>query len=153
MEKITKTSSNGIDFIKKFEGFRSDPYIDSAGIATIGYGTTFYPGRKKVTMSDPSVDKEKATEIFKSMLLLFESHVDAFCRDDINQNQFDALVSFAYNVGPTNLKSSTLLKKLNKNPNDPSIKNEFLKWVKSNGKTLKGLVNRRQKEADLYFKQ
>ncbi len=66
-------------------------------------------------------------------------------------NQFDALVSFCYNVGPANLKSSTLLKKVNINPNDPTIKNEFLKWTKAGGKVLKGLVTRRTAEAELYF--
>ena len=87
------------------------------------------------------------------MLVSFENYVDSYCRDDINQNQFDALVSFAYNLGPANLKVSTLLKKINANPEDESIKLEFMKWVKAGGKTLKGLVRRREAEAQLYFKK
>jgi lysozyme len=85
------------------------------------------------------------------MLDTYEKSVDSFCRDDINQNQFDALVSFAYNLGVGNLKSSTLLKKVNANPSDPTIRDEFMKWVNGGGKKLPGLVKRRQAEADLYF--
>ena len=70
--------------------------------------------------------------------------------ENINQNKFDALCCFAYNVGVNALKSSTLLKKVNINPNDPTIKNEFLKWNKANGRALTGLTKRRQEEADLY---
>jgi len=87
------------------------------------------------------------------MLIKFEQYVDSYCVDTLTQNQFDALVSFCYNVGPVNLKNSTLIKKVNKNPNDPTIKDEFLKWVKANGKTLKGLVTRRTAEFELYFKK
>jgi lysozyme len=87
------------------------------------------------------------------MLVSFEKYVDSYCVDTITQNQFDALVSFAYNLGPSNLKVSTLLKKVNANPNDELIKLEFMKWVKAGGKTLKGLVRRREAEANLYFKK
>ncbi len=93
----------------------------------------------------------EAIELLKHMLVSFEKYVDSYCRDDINQNQFDALVSFAYNLGPANLKNSTLLKKVNANPNDPTIKDEFLKWNKAAGKPLKGLTKRRESEANLYF--
>ena len=139
--------------IKTFEGFRSAPYKCSAGVPTIGYGATFYPGGKKVTMTDPSITEEKAVELLANMLVSFEKYVDSYCRDDINQNQFDALVSFAYNLGPANLKSSTLLKKVNANPEDETITAEFMKWVKAGGKTLKGLVRRREAESQLYFKK
>ena len=149
--KITKTGNAGIEMIKSFEGFRSAPYKCPAGIPTIGYGATFYPDGKKVTMADASITETKATELLQSMLGSFERYVDSYCRDDINQNQFDALVSFAYNLGPANLKSSTLLKKVNLNPEDETIRDEFMKWVKAGGKTLKGLVKRREAEANLYF--
>lgn len=150
--KITKTGNAGIELIKSFEGFRSAPYKCPAGIPTIGYGATFYPGGAKVKMTDKSITEEDAVDILKNMLGSFERYVDSYCRDDINQNQFDALVSFAYNLGPANLKSSTLLKKVNLNPNDETIRAEFMKWVKAGGKTLKGLVRRREAEANLYFK-
>jgi lysozyme len=149
--KITKTGTKGIELIKAFEGFRSKPYKCPAGIPTIGYGATFYPGGKKVTMADAPITEEQGTELLQSMLVNFEKYVDSYCRDDINQNQFDALVSFAYNLGPANLKSSTLLKKVNANPEDETIRAEFMKWVKAGGKTLQGLVKRRTAEADLYF--
>ena len=151
--KITKTGKAGIEMIKAFEGFRGTPYKCSAGVPTIGYGATFYPGGKKVTMTDAAITEVQAVELLANMLVSFEKYVDSYCVDTITQNQFDALVSFAYNLGPANLKSSTLLKKVNANPNDESIKLEFLKWVKAGGKTLKGLVRRREAEAELYFKK
>jgi lysozyme len=151
--KITKTGKAGIEMIKTFEGFRAAPYKCSAGVPTIGYGATFYPGGKKVTMTDKAITEEQAVELLANMLVSFEKYVDSYCIDTITQNQFDALVSFAYNLGPANLKASTLLKKVNANPNDESIKLEFMKWVKAGGKTLKGLVRRREAEADLYFKK
>jgi len=151
--KITKISENGINLIKRFEGFSSKPYLCPAKICTIGYGATFYPNGKKVTMADKAVTEAEGVELLKSMLIKFEQYVDSYCIDKITQNQFDALVSFCYNLGPANLKASTLLKKVNKNPNDETIRAEFMKWTKASNKVLKGLVVRRQAEADLYFKK
>jgi lysozyme len=149
--KITKTGKAGIDMIKAFEGFSSKPYLCPAKICTIGYGATFYPSGKKVTMTDAVITEGQATDLLAHMLISFEKYVDSYCVDTITQNQFDALVSFAYNLGPANLKASTLLKKVNANPADESIRLEFMKWVKAGGKTLKGLVRRREAEANLYF--
>jgi lysozyme len=149
--KITKISKKGLDLIKKFEGLKLKPYLCSAGVPTIGYGNTLYENGKKVSLKDTIITEQRATELLSHSLKNLEQHVDSFCRDDINQNQFDALVSFAFNLGPYNLKSSTLLKKVNKNPNDPTIRNEFMRWTKAGGKVLKGLVERRKCEADLYF--
>jgi lysozyme len=104
-------------------------------------------------MTDPAITEEQAVELLANMLVSFEKYVDSYCVDTITQNQFDALVSFAYNLGPANLKASTLLKKVNANPNDDSIKLEFMKWVKAGGKTLKGLIRRREAESELYFKK
>ena len=149
--KITKTSKNGIAFIIKYEGFKSKPYLCPANVPTIGYGATYYPNGQKVKLTDPAIDEKHASLLLEAMLNPYEKAVDSYCRDDINQNQFDALVSFAYNLGNSALKSSTLLKKANANPNDKTIRNEFLKWVNADGKRLKGLVIRRTDEADLYF--
>ncbi len=149
--KITKISKKGLDLIKKFEGLKLKPYLCSAGVPTIGYGNTLYENGKKVSLKDTIITEQRATELLSHSLKNLEQQVDSFCRDDINQNQFDALVSFAFNLGPYNLKSSTLLKKVNKNPNDPTIRNEFMRWTKAGGKVLKGLVERRKCEADLYF--
>ena len=149
--KVTKISQGGIDLIKKFEGLKLKPYLCSAGVPTIGYGNTFYENGKKVTLNDPVITEKRAEELLAYLLVSFEKYVDSYCRDDINQNQFDALVSFAYNLGPNSLKASTLLKKVNINPSDPTIKLEFLKWTKAGGRVLKGLVLRREAEASLYF--
>lgn len=149
--KVTKASQKGLDLIKRFEGLELKPYKCPAGIPTIGYGNTYYPSGSKVKLTDPAITKEKAEELLKFLLGSYEKDVDSFCRDDINQNQFDALVSFAYNCGPRSLKSSTLLKKVNTNPKDVTIADEFMKWNKAGGRVLVGLTRRRQAEADLYF--
>jgi lysozyme len=158
MSKITKVSENFIHHIEKFECGGDvtkylKPYKCPAGVPTIGYGNTFYENGSKVKLTDPLITKEKAQSILRASMDYFEKQVDALVVDSINQNQFDALVDFAYNVGIGNLKSSTLLKKVNKNPNDPTIREEFMKWVFAGGKKLNGLVKRRESEADLYFKK
>lgn len=149
--KITRISTKGVDLIKQFEGLRLKPYLCSAGVPTIGYGNTFYEDGTKVKMTDPPIAEGRATQLLYFILGNFEKHVDSYCRDDINQYQFDALVCFAYNVGTGALKSSTLLKKVNANPNDTTIRDEFMKWTRAGGKQLTGLVRRRTAEADLYF--
>lgn len=150
--KILKLSPTGVELIKSFEGFSAKPYRCPAGVPTIGYGATYYTSIKKVSMSDAPITKAEATVLLANMLGSYEKAVDSYCVDTITQNQFDALVSFAYNLGNGALKSSTLLKKVNTNPNDPSIRAEFMKWVNAGGVTLAGLIRRRDAEADLYFK-
>lgn len=149
--KATTISKKGKDLIKKYEGFKAKPYLCPAKVPTIGYGATYYPDGRKVKLTDSAISEGFATNLLEVMLTPYEKAVDSFCRDDINQNQFDALVSFAYNLGTNALKSSTLLKKVNANLNDKTIRNEFLKWVNAGGKKLQGLVNRRTEESDLYF--
>ena len=151
MEKITRIGNKGLELIKSFEDLILNPYKCPAGVPTIGYGNTFYENGIKVTLKDSHITKERAEELLKYTLITFEKYVDSYCTDLLKQNQFDALVSFCYNVGPNNLKSSTLLKKINKNPNDPSIREEFLKWNKSGGIALAGLARRRAAEANIYF--
>ena len=146
-----KTSKNGLKLIAKFEGFRSEPYLDAVGVPTIGFGNTFYPDGKKVKMGDPGITEDEAIVLLKTVVAQFEEQVDKAVLRELNQNQFDALVSFTYNLGIGNLKSSTLLQKVNKNPCDPSIADEFNKWVYAGGKVLNGLVTRRKEEAKLYF--
>jgi lysozyme len=106
---------------------------------------------KRVTLKDPKITQKQAEELLKHSLSTYEKAVDSFCRDDISQSQFDALVSFAYNVGTGALQKSTLIKKVNANPKDVTIADEFLKWNKSAGRVLTGLTRRRQAEANLYF--
>jgi lysozyme len=149
--KITKLSQKGVDLIKQFEGLSLTPYVCAGGINTIGYGNTYYMNGKKVTLKDPKITQKQAEELLKHSLSTYEKAVDSFCRDDISQHQFDALVSFAYNLGTGALQRSTLIKKVNANPKDVTIADEFAKWNKANGRVLVGLTRRRQAEAKLYF--
>jgi lysozyme len=149
--KITKLSQKGLDLIKSFEGLKLKPYLCPANIATLGFGNTYYPDGTKVKLTDPAITQEKAEELLKFLVVTYEKAVDSFCRDDISQSQFDALTSFAYNVGIGNLQKSTLIKKVNANPKDITIADEFMKWNKAKGTVLKGLTRRRQAEANLYF--
>ena len=146
-----RISQKGIELIKRFEGFASSPYLCSAGVPTIGYGSTYYEDGTKVKLSDSSISEERAESLFKKVVNHYELAVDSIVRNDITQNQFDALVSFAYNVGVTNFKNSTLIKKVNANPNDPDITKQFMRWIRAGGKVIKGLINRRRVEAQLYF--
>lgn len=143
--------NKGYLLITKFEGLSLKPYLCSAKIPTIGYGNTYYPDGKRVTLLDKEITKQQAFDMFKELANRFAKRVDALVTSNLNQNQFNALVSFAYNVGTGNFASSTLLKKVNRNPNDLTIKDEFLRWNKAGGKVINGLTNRRNEEADLYF--
>lgn len=144
-------SNKGLALIKKYEGFYSKPYLDPIGIPTIGYGATYYPNKVKVTMKDKPLSEKEASDLLVQMLKVYENQVALLVTKPINQNQFDALVSFTYNLGATNLGKSTLLKKVNKNPNDPTIRDEFIKWNRAGGRVLRGLTIRRKDEAVLYF--
>lgn len=140
----------GQEFIKSAEGCQLHAYADSAGIPTIGYGNTFYEDGSHVKSGDV-ITQQRADELFLNMISTFETGVTGLVRSDINQNQFNALVSFAENEGLGHLKSSTLLQKVNVNPNDTSIGNEFERWIYSGGVKVTGLINRREEEANLYF--
>jgi lysozyme len=154
-----KLDSLGYLWIAEFEGLRLKPYLCSAGVPTIGYGSTFYPSGRKVTMKDKPITQGEAFQMLKMVADMFAKDVDTLVTTTINQNQFNALVSFAFNLGsdidadniPEGLGDSTLLKKVNANHNDPNIAKEFLKWNKANGKVIDGLTKRRTKEAQLYF--
>lgn len=146
-----KVSKQGLEVIKKHEGYKNKPYLCPAGIPTIGYGNTYYPDGSKVKLTDKPLTKDIADVLLRLVVEDFEECVNKHVKSDINQNQFDALVSFAYNLGCGNLKKSTLLKKVNLNPCDISISNEFAKWDKAGGKRLRGLTIRRHDEAVLYF--
>jgi lysozyme len=143
--------NKGFLFITKHEGLRLKPYLCPAKIPTIGYGNTYYSDGKRVTLLDKDITKQQAFDMFKEIANRFAKRVDELVITELTQNQFNALVSFAYNVGTGNFASSTLLKKINKNPNDLTLKAEFLRWNKAGGKVINGLTNRRNEEADLYF--
>ena len=151
--------NKGYLLIAQFEGLRLKPYLCSAGVPTIGYGSTFYPSGRKVTMRDKPITQETAFWMLKQVANMFAKDVDSLVTSNINQNQFNALVSFAFNLGsdidsdniPEGLGDSRLLRRVNANPNDPEIAREFVKWNKAGGRVLDGLTKRRLKEAELYF--
>ena len=139
-----KTSPKGIALIKEFEGLRLKAYLCPGGVWTIGYGHT--AGVK----SGMVITEAQAEEYLKADLIVFERYLNGLGLA-LNQNQFDALVSFIYNVGTGNFSSSTLLRKVRANPQDNSIMDEFLRWVYSKGRVLPGLQRRRLDEMKLYF--
>jgi lysozyme len=141
----------GIDLMHEFEGLRLEAYLCPANVPTIGWGNTYYESGRGVEMGDV-ITRERADKLFQWVADSFAIRVRSLVKVELNENQFSALVSFAYNLGVGNLKSSTLLKKVNINPNDPTIFNEFLRWNKAGGQVLAGLTRRRQAEVNLYFK-
>jgi lysozyme len=145
-----KLNKAGADLIKSFEGCKLTSYQCSAGHWTVGYGNTFYENGDKVKPGD-KITQERAESLFTLISDSFADKVVPLIKSKINENQFGALVSFAYNAGVGNLQKSTLLKKVNANPNDPSIRDQFMLWNKAGGKVLAGLTRRRKAEADLYF--
>lgn len=151
-----KISQKGINFIKNEEQFRSKPYLDSVGVPTIGFGSTVYMNGKAVTMKDKPITEAEATELLNHKLQSrYIPAVKSGLNVNVTQNQFDALTSFIYNVGPGGT-SSTLFKKINAGIKDPdTIKYWFGVWNKGtvNGKKveLKGLTNRRAREANLFL--
>lgn len=145
-----KISQKGIDLILSFEGFSAKPYLDSAGIPTIGYGNTYYPGGKKVTMKDPAINKEKGAELFSSVVPVYEKIVNEKIKVNLTQNQFDALVSHTYNTGG----SDTLFSLINKKAGSEVIRDWFTsRYITAGGKVLNGLIRRRKAEADLFFRK
>lgn len=145
-----KLSIEGLDLIKTHEGCKLKAYLCPAGIVTIGYGNTFYPDGTKVKIEDV-ITQQKANEIFKYIVDAFAVKVSKMVNPNLSDNQFSALVSFAYNVGTGTLSKSTLLRKVLKNNKDVSIRDEFMRYVNAKGKILQGLVDRRKDEANLYF--
>lgn len=140
----------GLHTIKKFEGLRLNAYQCPAGVYTIGYGSTKFPDGSCVCMYDKLHTEVEATELLKYTVLAYERCInDAL--PNLNQNQFDALVSFIYNIGIGAFMGSTLLKLAKVNAQDPGIRNEIMRWNIAGGKILAGLQTRRSEEARLYF--
>lgn len=140
-------SKNGIDFIKKEEGLVLNAYLCPANVWTIGYGHT--NGVKK----GDRITEEQAEDFLVSDLLYSERIINKMVKVQLNQNQYDALVSFVFNVGSGNFINSTLLKKLNAGANSDEICVELRRWVFSKGRKLPVLVARRQRECELYQRE
>jgi lysozyme len=143
-------NEKGKDLIKFYEGCKLTSYQCSAGHWTLGFGNTFYEDGKPVKPGD-KITQERANELFEIIAKEFADKVAPLVKSAVTPNQFAALTSFAYNAGIGNLRNSTLLKKVNANPNDPSIALEFAKWTRANNKVLLGLQRRREAETKLYF--
>ena len=145
-----RTSAQGVELIKHYEGLRLKPYTCPAGIPTIGYGSTQYPDGRKVTLVDRPLTEDEADSLLASTLVPFETAVGRMVEVEITQRMFDALTSFAYNLGSAALRGSTLLKKLNQG-DKAGAAGEFQKWVKASGVVLPGLVKRRESERKLFL--
>jgi lysozyme len=144
-----KVSKNGLNLIKKHEGLRLKPYLCPAKKATIGYGNTYYEDGTAVKITDEAITLERAENLLSTMVDKFAKQVSSSLAVNVSQNQFDALVSFAYNIGIGNFTTSTLLKKTNKSDFNGAA-NEFKRWNKSGGIVLSGLVKRREEEEKLF---
>jgi lysozyme len=146
-------SKNCINLIKMFEGYKAKSYLCPASVVTIGWGSTMYTDGSKIKLGD-TINEQQAEE-----MLMWELKNKSISLHglNLNQNQFDSLLSFVYNLGIGAFAKSTLKKKIVINPNDPAIKDEFMKWNKATvgGKLieLKGLTRRRIAEAEMYFKK
>ena len=138
-----KISEEGKALIKKFEGCKLDSYRCSANVATIGYGHI-----KDVSDGD-TCTQEEADQMLAEDLEEFEGYVDKLVTVDLEQNQFDALVAWTFNLGPTNLKSSTMLRVLNEGKHE-NVPSEMRRWNKAGGETLEGLIRRREAEGLLW---
>jgi lysozyme len=139
-----------LSIIKKYEGLKLEAYICPANVPTIGFGSTFYPDGRRVKLGD-KITITEAESILLHDIKRFEKEVRNSVKIEITNNQLSALVSFVYNVGASAFRKSTLLKKVNANPTDLSIHNEFMRWTRAGGKVLPGLVKRRAEESKLYF--
>lgn len=154
-------SERAYNFIKQFEGFETKAYKDGGGVWTLGWGTTRFPNGYKVQEGDVCTPEEAQLYLEHDVKRSVIKLNSLLWNKPLTQNQFDALLSFEYNTG--HLAGSTLYKKASVNPNDETIykydiKNpvdscEFLRWVRDNGKIVKGLINRRMQEADLYAQE
>ena len=138
-----KISQEGLALIKKFEGLELEAYKCAAGVWTIGYGHT------KGVEEGQTITKERAEELLIEELAEYENHVLSAVNNQLDQCMFDAMVSWTYNLGPSNLRSSTLLKVLN-NADYDAVPEQIKRWNKANGKILEGLIRRREAEALLF---
>jgi GH24 family phage-related lysozyme (muramidase) len=139
-------NQEGLDLIKSFEGLRFSSYDDGVGVWTIGYGHT------KNICPEMTIDKEQAELFLKQDLKRFEAAVSRLVKVHLTDNQFSALVAFAFNVGDGALAKSTLLELLNQAQYDLAA-DQFLRWDKAQGKVLAGLTRRRKAEQALFLKK
>ena len=146
-----KISNRGLKLIQQFEGFSSHPYLCPALVPTIGYGSTHYSDGRPVKLTDKNITKEEATDMMRHQIdIHYGKEVNHFLRHSVTQNQFDVLVSFAYNFGVYALRTSTLLRDVNHGKMSLAA-DQFKHWTHVNGKVNRGLVARRKKERELFL--
>ena len=133
----------GIDLIKHFEGCELNAYKCPAGVWTIGYGHI------KGVSEGMSITQEQADQMLLDELKEYENYINELVTVNLSQNQFDALVSWVYNLGPANLSASTMLKVLNSGEYE-DVPAQMKRWNKAGGKVLEGLIRRREAEACLF---
>ncbi|WP_336141815.1 lysozyme [Acinetobacter sp. 102] len=143
-------SDNGYAIIRDAEGFRSTAYLDTGGVWTIGFGTIKYPNGTSVKKGD-TCTRNEAEQWLKNDCVWVDACLDKNVKVNLNQNQFDALASFVYNIGETAFVKSTMLTLINQN-SLTSAASQFDRWVFDNGKRIQGLVNRRAREKSLFLK-
>ncbi len=144
-----KLNQAGLNLIKKYEGFRAKAYRDAVGVWTIGYGHTSMAGLPTVTPG-LKISRQQGENILARDVEKFARQIRPLIFVDLNDNQFSALVSFAYNVGVGGFKRSSALQRVNAGRFD-AVPNRLSLWVKAGGKTLKGLVRRRAAEGELFL--
>lgn len=142
--------NRGIAIIKKYEGLRLKSYLCPSKVWTIGFGATFYENGSRV-LPNETITIDRADKLLMMQVKLFADEVKRVVKSNINENQLGALVSFCFNVGCAAFGKSTLCRKVNADPNDPTIRAEFMRWTRGGGKVLPGLVKRREEEANLYY--
>lgn len=143
-----KTSINGLKFIQSFEGCILHPYLDQGGTATIGFGFTFYPGGRKVTMSDPALTQAEADDYFEQIVSGFCVSVLGLLTITPTQNQIDSLTDFAYNLGIGAFQSSTLLQHVNQKC---VVEEDFTIYDHIGKEVSVGLLARRKAEYELFI--
>ena len=136
-------SEEGLSLIKKFEGLELEAYKCAAGVWTLGYGHTAGVQEGDVW------SEEQANEQLKIDMHVYADYINDQVTCPLSQNQFDALVSWVFNLGPTNLRNSTLLKVLNSGDYE-GVPAQIKRWNKAGGKVLEGLIRRREAEALLF---
>jgi lysozyme len=141
-------NENGLALIRKFEGFRGKAYRDAVGVWTIGYGHTSMAGLPQVK-AGLMIDRNRAAIILAKDVALFAEGVAALVKTELNDNQFAALVSFAYNVGLGNFRKSSVLIAVNRE-DFAAVPRRLALWSKAGGRVLPGLVKRRAAEAELF---
>lgn len=145
-----QVSDTGIDLIKRHEGFRAQPYLCPARVPTIGYGATYYADGRRVAMTDAPLSEAQATSLLRLHVQRYADGIARYVQVPLMQGQFDALVSWAYNIGLEAARTSTLMRVLN-NGNYLAAADQLLRWNRGGGRVLPGLTRRRQEERKLFL--